>query len=42
MVNSINNSKYFFSSVDNKEEPVIHSKSDNIDIMINDEANEVI
>ena len=32
----------FISSIDNNEEHVIHSKSDNIEIMINDEADEVI
>ena len=31
----------FISSVDNDEERVMHSKSDNIEIMINDEANEI-
>ena len=28
----------FISSIDNKEEHIMHCKSDNIDIMINDEA----
>ena len=32
----------FISSLDNGEERVMHSKSDNVEIMINDEANEVI
>ena len=32
----------FISFTDNDEERVMHSKSDNTDIMINDEANEVI
>ena len=32
----------FISSKDNDEERVMHSKSDNIEIMINDEADEVI
>ena len=32
----------FISSIDNDEERVIHSKIDNIEIMINDEADEVI
>ena len=32
----------FISFVDNDEERVMHSKSDNIEIMINDEADEVI
>ena len=32
----------FISSIDNDEESVIHAKSDNIKIMIIDEANEVI
>ena len=32
----------FVSSTDNNEERVMHSKSDNIENMINDEANEVI
>ena len=30
----------FISSIDNGEECVMHSKSDNIEIMINDEADE--
>ena len=32
----------FISSIDNDEECAMHSKSDNIEIIINDEANEVI
>ena len=32
----------FISSIDNHEEWVMHSKSDKIDIMINDEADQVI
>ena len=32
----------FISSTDNDEERLIHSKSDNIEIMINDEADGVI
>ena len=32
----------FTSFIDNDEERVMHSKSDNIEIMINDEADEVI
>ena len=32
----------FFSSLNNDEERVMHSKSDNIEIMISDEADEVI
>ena len=32
----------FISSIDNDEECVMHSKSDNIEIMINNEADEVI
>ena len=32
----------FISSVNNDEERVMHLKRDNIDIMINDEADEVI
>ena len=32
----------FISVIDNDEECVMHSKSDNIEIMINDEADEVI
>ena len=32
----------FISSIDNDEERIMHSKSDNIDTMINDEADEVI
>ena len=32
----------FISSIDNDEEHVLHSKSDNMEIMINDKADEVI
>ena len=32
----------FISSLHNDEEHIMHSKSDNIEIMINDEANEII
>ena len=32
----------FISSIDNNEERLIHSKSDDIEIMINDEADGVI
>ena len=32
----------FISSIDNDEEPVMHAKIDNIEIIINDEAGEVI
>ena len=32
----------FISSIDNDEKHVIHSKSDKIEIMINDEADEVV
>ena len=32
----------FISSIDNNEECVIYSKSDNIEIMTNDEADEVL
>ena len=32
----------FISSIDNYEERVIHSKSDNIEIIISDEADEAI
>ena len=42
MENSINNSKSLFSLIDNDEECVMHSKSGNIEIMINDEEDEVI
>ena len=40
MENSIKNN--FISSLDNDEECVMHSKSDNIEIMINDEADDII
>ena len=33
---------HFFSLIDNDEECVMHSKSGNIEIMINDEEDEVI
>ena len=42
MEQSINNSKYFISSIDNDEGRAMHSKTDNIEIMINVEADEVI
>ena len=32
----------FISSIDNDEERVMHSKSDNMDIMINDETDELL
>ena len=32
----------FFSPIDNDENHVIHSKSDNMEIMINDEADKVL
>ena len=32
----------FMSSMDNDEERVMHPKSDNLEIMINDEADKVI
>ena len=32
----------FISSIDNDEDPVMYLKSDNIEIIINDEADEVI
>ena len=32
----------FISSIDNDEERLMHSKSDNIEIMINDEVDEVV
>ena len=32
----------FISSIDDNEESVIHSKNDNIKIMINDESDEII
>ena len=40
MENSVNNN--FISSIDNDEVSVMRSKSNNIEIMINDEADEVI
>ena len=41
MGNSISNSKNFISSIDNDEECVVHPKSDKIETMISDEADEV-
>ena len=41
MENVINNRKKIISSLDNDEERVIHSKSDNIAIMISDDVDEV-
>ena len=40
MENSFNNN--FISSIDDEEERVMHSKNDDIEILINDESNEVI
>ena len=42
MENSIDNSNNFVSFTDNDEERLMLSKSDNIEIMINDEADEVV
>ena len=43
MGNSINNiANNFVSSIDNNEKCVMHSKSDNIEIMISDKEDEVI
>ena len=42
MENSVNNIKYFISSIENHEERVMHSKCDNIEIIIKDKADEVI
>ena len=36
------NKTLLVSSIDNDEERVMHSKIDNIEIMINDEADEII
>ena len=32
----------FISSIDNDEERIMHSKNDNIEIMINDDVDEVV
>ena len=42
MENSISNSNNFISSKDDDKERVMHSKSDNIEIMINDKTDEVM
>ena len=42
MENSINNSKLLYSFKDANEERVVHSKSDNIEIIICDKADKVI
>ena len=43
MENSLNNNiNFIFSKDDNDKEHVMHSKRDNIEIMISDEAGEVI
>ena len=42
MENPFNNSSYHYIFKDNGEEHVTHSESDNIEIMINDKADEVI
>ena len=41
MENSINNNNYCFSSEDDNDKEM-HSKTDNIKIMVRDEANEFI
>ena len=40
--NGITVANNFISSIDNDEERIIHSKRDNIEIVIDDEADEVI
>ena len=40
MENSFNNN--FISSINDEKERVMHSKNDDIEILINDESNEVI
>ena len=42
MENSISNSNNFISSKGDDKERVMHSKSDNIEIMINDKTDEVM
>ena len=42
MENSITIIFFFSSKDDNDEEHIMHTKSDNIEIMISDEADEVI
>ena len=42
MENSINNAINFMSSKDNGEERVTHSKSNNVELMINDKEDHVI
>ena len=42
MENSISNRNNFISSKDDDKERVMHSKSDNIEIMINDKTDEVM
>ena len=42
MEDSINNNNKLSSKDDNNEERVIHWKSDNIQVMITDEADEII
>ena len=42
MENSISNNNNFISSKDDDKERVMHSKSDNIEIMINDKTDEVM
>ena len=42
MENSLSTSNWFFSSKKTDEERVMHSKSDNIEIIINDKADEII
>ena len=42
MENSMTIANNFISSIDNDEERVMHSKCDNTEILISDEADEVI
>ena len=42
MENSISNSNNFISSKGDDKERLMHSKSDNIEIMINDKTDEVM
>ena len=42
MENSVSNNNFISSKDDNDEERAMYSKSDNIEIMINNEADELI
>ena len=42
MKNSVNNANKFFSSKDSRETCTMHTKSDNIEIMMSSETDDII